>query len=126
MVRLAFIRQLLCLYQHNWEFAMPTVVRDASSAYLEENDGVRMFAAQCIVADENNCFLLADAKELFKRSPFYNNKPRTLKTDLERVLGSACIAQKRVQGIRQRNMFEGFRLEQSGAVEGAAPAPGEL
>ena len=64
-VRLAFIRELLCLYQHSWEFTMPTVVREASSAYLEENDGVRMVAALCIVADEKNCFLLADANDLF-------------------------------------------------------------
>ncbi len=130
-VRLAFIRQLLCQFQHSWEFTMPAVVRDASSAYLEENDGVRMFAAQCIVPDANSYFTLADAQELFKRSPFYSNKPKTLKTDLQRVLGAACIGQKRVQGVRERSVFEGFWLEHSGAVlealvEGADPLPREL
>lgn len=90
---------------------MPEVVRMSSQVYLQENDGVHKFVAERVRRQAGGWFTLKQAKDEFKGSDHFNGKLKTLKTDLEKVLGTKCYDVKRVgsNGERESSVF-GFEL----------------
>jgi P4 family phage/plasmid primase-like protien len=109
-MRMEFARSVLRHYQHGFGFEMPEVVRVNSRQYLEENDAVWKFVQECVEAADGAHFTLEEAKGMFKTREYYNRKPKTLKTDLEKTLRTACYAQKWVGGRNASSVFCGYRL----------------
>lgn len=112
-LRREFARSLLRIFDMEYDFEMPAVVRSNSRLYLEDNDAVHQFVAEWIVKEADAAFTLKEAKVAFASAEYYNHKPSTLKTDLEKALGTPCLAQKRVKsrgGEPQKNVFVGFKL----------------
>lgn len=109
-VRMAFIRVLLRLYNHAWAFEQPISVRESSRMFIEDNDAVSNFVKECMAHETGAWFTLAQAKESFKLSEHYNNKLRTLKTDLQKALGVQCLEQKWLNGGSSKRVFMDFRL----------------
>lgn len=90
---------------------MPDIIKENSSAYLDENNKVLQFINEYIQRDEQTFFTLKDAKELFKKSEFFDIKVN-LKVALEKALKTPCQEQKWV-GIRKyRSVFIGYRIEE--------------
>ena len=112
-MRLAFVKSLLRVYDHEWTFAMPEVVRASSQVYLQENDAVHKFVAERVRRQAGAWFTLKQAKDEFKGSEHFNGKLKTLKTDLEKALGTKCYEQKRIDGPKEINVFEGFEITSS-------------
>ena len=108
-MRMAFLQYLFGFYDHQWEFKMPQVVQEASSVYLEENDVVKQFFDSCVKTAPGQFFTLSEAKQLLWEK--YSIKMKTLKTDLERLLGRSCISQFWGDGKNNRNAFVGFALD---------------
>lgn len=109
-VRMEFLRLLLDAYDHEFQYDMPDVVRRNSMMYLEENDNVFKFVQAHVKKDMNAFFTLKDAKDLFKRSDYNNNKSQTLKNDLQKLLKTCCEEQKKIQGKKYNSVFVGWRL----------------
>jgi phage/plasmid-associated DNA primase len=113
-LRMEFIRLLLRNYEHAFAFDMSRSVKENSKQFLSDNNAVVQFAEEHVVRDDDAVFLLKEAKEAFKRCDYFNFKLKTFKQDLERVLGTVCQEQKRVQsrgGAKFTGVFDGFRLE---------------
>ena len=111
-----FLRSLLTAYNHTWEFEMPAVIRESSRAYISDNDPVERFVREHIVRDRDGWFTLAQAKMAFTQCDYYNKKPRTLRTDLQRILGATCYDQKWIGGNNVRSVFAGFKLSTEAGV----------
>ena len=109
-LRQAFVRQLFRLYDHGFMFKMPEAVLASSKEYIEDNDMVHKFVEDYIMKSLGGCLVLSEAKEVFKSSPYWNNKPSTLKADLVKALKTPCLAQKWVEGKNKKNVFEGFKI----------------
>lgn len=90
---------------------MPDIIKENSSAYLDENNKVLQFINEYIQRDEQTFFTLKDAKELFKKSECFDVKIN-LKTSLEKALRTLCIDQKWFGSKKYRSVFMGFRLEE--------------
>jgi phage/plasmid-associated DNA primase len=116
-LRLAFCKVLLRAYRHDWTFEMPEVVRMSSRSFIEDSDAVHKFVNENIERKAGGWFALADARELFKTCDYYNRKPKTFKTDLQKLLGVACYAQKRFGGRNETNVFEGFVIKRSNLAD---------
>ena len=117
--RLAFVRCLLAVYQHDWQFEMPEAVRASSREYLDDNDPVKAFIDTHIVASPCAWFTLSDARKQLAEFAIANGggvgggagaNVATLKTALSRALGTKCHAQKWLGGGNRRNAFVGFAL----------------
>lgn len=109
VMKMEFLRILLEQYDHHYEFTMPDVIRENSMMYLEENNAVVQFMHNCVKTEVQSLFTLKEAKELFKRSDYYNGKLLT-KNDIERYLRRKCTLEKRVNGKKYTNVFEGYTL----------------
>lgn len=111
-LRMAFLRHLLDHFDLGYNFEMPEAIRKTCECYLKENDGVAQFVEEFIVnSDEKDAhFTLKQAKEVFQRQEYFNGRVGTLKTDLEKLLHTVCIEQKRVNQVREKNVFIGYRL----------------
>jgi putative DNA primase/helicase len=108
--KMEFLRYLLDNYDHDYEFAMPDVVKSNSAMYLDENDGVYNFAEEYIVKDENSYFTLKQAKDAFKMSEHFNGKLLTLKNDLQKLLKCVCVEQKKINKRVERSVFSGYKI----------------
>jgi phage/plasmid-associated DNA primase len=107
--RMAFLRSLLAVYRHGWQFSMPAAIRESSNVYLEENNVVAQFVqAHVKRASHNTFFTLSAAREMLFDN--FNVKSKTLKTDLERALGCTCTAQLWADGKNNKNAFVGWTL----------------
>ena len=109
-LRMAFLRELLLEYDHNFDFKPPMSVRDSSRMFIEENDSVFGFVKECIVPEKGAWFTLAQAKEVFKSTEYYKNKITTLKTDLEKALGVKRFEQKWMISKNEKNVFLDHKL----------------
>ena len=109
-MRLAFVKSLLHAYDHDWTFTMPEVVQASSQVYLQENDAVHKFVKERVQLHAGCWFTLKQAREEFKASEHFNGKLKTLRTDLEKTLGTVCLDQKRVDGCKEVNVFIGFKI----------------
>ncbi len=105
-LRLEFVRYLLEHYNHTWEFTMPKVIRENSDVYLEENDQVHTFVKKHIVADENSFLTLQQVKDFW----YDCKKVKTLKNDLQKLLGVPCLERMREGDNRYRSVFKGYKL----------------
>ena len=117
--RLAFVRRLLSVYRHDWQFEMPEAVRASSREYLDDNDPVKGFIDAHIVASPGGWFTLSEARKQLAGYAVTNSggpgagagtTVATLKTALCRGLGTQCHAQKWLGGGNRRNAFVGFAL----------------
>ena len=69
------------------------------------------FVAERVCKVQGSLLTLQQAKDDFKGSEHFNGKLKTLKTDLEKALGTVCLDHKRgPNGTRLRYVFEGFAL----------------
>ena len=110
-VKLEFVRPLLSLYSHAWEFEMPEVIKMSSAAYISENDPVDRFVREHIVKDRDAYFTLEQARTVFSGCEYFNRKAKTFKNDLQKRLGG-CYDQKKMGGRKLTNVFVGYRLVQ--------------
>lgn len=109
LTRMAFLRSLLSVYEHGWEFPMPAVIQSSSETYLEENNVVCQFVRDHVKAgDSQTFFTVGEAKRIV--FDVYQKKVKTLKSDLERILGQACIDQHWGHGKNNRFVFIGWGL----------------
>lgn len=111
--RMEFTRYILSFYDHEFRFEMPSVIKDNSSAYLDDNNKVLQFANEYIVSDPESFFTLKEAREAFKESE-YNDPKVNLKTALEKVLKTVCYDQKKVGGTKFVNIYMGYKLLDGG------------
>ena len=111
-VRMAFFRSLVDCYDHDFEFEMPESIRKNSLVYLEDNDSIMKFVNEWIVEDPgpDAYFTLLDAKERFASCDYFNGRVKTLKHDLQKALGTLCLAQKWIAGGNRSSAFVGFRI----------------
>ena len=110
LLKAEFLRVLLLNYSHEFQFGMPQFVVNNSRLYLEDNDAVHRFMTEFLTPDPSAYFSLKDAISIFKTVDYYNRKPKTLKTDLQKLLGAICHEQKKISGLNCTNIFMGFRL----------------
>ncbi|KAG2487756.1 hypothetical protein HYH03_013601 [Edaphochlamys debaryana] len=108
--RVSIFHYLLEHFEKDYEFQMPDVVAKNSRIYLDDNNSVNKFVQEFITADKESYLTLADAKEAFRRCEYFNGKIVSLKGDLEKALGTACIEQKKINGRKLKNVYMGFRL----------------
>ena len=114
-LRVEFLRALLDRYDHAFDFAMPAVVADAGREYLADNDVVKRFVAEYVVADPSAGahFTLANAKAAINTYADLRGNgfaPSTLKNSLRAALGVECLDQKKISGVVKKNVFMGFRI----------------
>lgn len=89
---------------------MPDSVANSSRTYMQDNNLILQFVEECLLPDKNQCFTLKDAERVMKnRFHVYGISLRCLKNELERALGP-CSDQKRVDGVKKRSVFCGYRL----------------
>jgi len=77
---------------------------------LNDNDNVGKFVNEHIERDKDSFVTLKDLKMLYKTSDCFDGQLTTLKVRLERVLGISCIAEKKVQGVKYKNVFLGYKI----------------
>jgi hypothetical protein len=82
-----------------------------SKDYLNDNDNVGKFVNEHLERDKDSFVTLKDLKMLYKTSDCFDGQMTTLKVRLERVLGTPCLEQKRVDGVKYRGVFEGFKIQ---------------
>ena len=111
-LRMAFLRHLLDHFDLKYNFEMPESIKKTCECYLKENDGVAQFVDEFIVKshEKDAHFTLKEAKELFTRQEYFNGRVGTLKTDLEKILKTPCLEQKRVDGKVKRCVFIGYTI----------------
>jgi phage/plasmid-associated DNA primase len=112
-MKMEFLRLFLDLYDHDYQYDMPEIIKKNSQMYLEENDGVFKFVQEYIEKDESGFFTLKDLKERFKKSEYYNNKIQTLKNDVQKILKIKCEEQRKIHGRNYRYVFMGYNLRYS-------------
>ena len=111
-MKMEFLRYLLDHFSLEYNFEMPESIRRACECYLRDNDGVAQFVEEFVEpsSDKDSYFTLKAARDLFSRQDYYNGRATTLKTDLEKMLKTTCVEQKRINKIREKNVFLGFTL----------------
>ena len=109
--RMGMFRYIISYYNHEFRYEMPDIIKENSSAYLDENNKVLQFINEYVQRDEQTFFTLKDAKEYFKKSECFDVKIN-LKTSLEKALKTSCIEDKKISGRKYRSVFMGFRLEE--------------
>lgn len=76
--------------------------------YLSDNDDIGRFVADCLVRKKDGHITLKQIKEIIKSGDYKEIKSSTLKTRLERVMGTKCLDLKRIGSERFRYVFEGY------------------
>ena len=109
-----FVRGLLAVYDHAFEFIMPSV--DVEAVDVEANDPVHRFVSEWVARDPDAYFTLEQARAAFSRCSYYNRKPRTFNNDLQKLLG-ACMLQKKIRGENKSSVWMGFRLRPPPVVD---------
>lgn len=107
-LKMEYTRCLLDYYDHNWKYTMSKVVRDASVQYLSDNDDIGRFVADCLVKKKDGHITLKQIKEIIKSGDYKEIKSSTLKTRLERVMGTKCLDQHRFGKTNVKNVFMGY------------------
>ncbi len=81
-------------------------------------DAVGRFAAESVRRLQGGAFTLKQAKEAFKASKHFDGNVIQLKTGLESALGTACLAQKWLGGMRTQavDVFDGYVLDGQGSL----------
>ena len=110
---MAFLRHLLDHFDIKYAFEMPESIRKTCEYYLKDNDGVAQFVEEFIEKsdDKDAYFTLKEVKELFSKQEYYNGRVGTLKTDLEKLLKTPCLDQKKIDGKNTRYVFVGYKLK---------------
>lgn len=109
-MRMEVMRYLLSLFRKNYAYPMPNIIKEASKLYLDENNAVQSFVSTYLKRKDSAFFTLAEAKIRFRLSEVYNGKIGTFKNDLLKILKVPCHAQKKVEGKKLTNVFEGYEL----------------
>lgn len=108
--RMEFFRYVIDHYNHSFAYEMPTIIKDNSIAYLDDNNQVLKFVNEFIVPDPDGHFTLKHAKDIFRNSDYYTPQVN-LKIALEKILKTSCVDQKRVGNVKLRGVYCGFKLE---------------
>lgn len=77
-----------------------------------------------IKKDPTGFFTLREAKDMFRRSEYYNNKLQTLKNDLQIRLKVSCEEQKKIQGKKYNYVFMGWSLVEADPFEEESDSDG--
>lgn len=110
-LKMESLRLFLDYFRKEYEFQMPEVVKKNSMVYLDENDGLRKFVKECIEEDKEGAFTLLEAKMLFKQKEYFDHViEKKMKQGIEKVLDCKCHAQKRIDGVKKKNVFTGYSL----------------
>ena len=107
-LKMEYMRYLLDWYDHKWKYTMSKVVREASVQYLSDNDDIGRFVADCLVRKKDGHITLKQIKEIIKSGDYKEIKSSTLKTRLERVMGTKCLDQHRFGKTNVKNVFMGY------------------
>lgn len=107
-LKMEFVRYLLDRYDKAWPQSMPESMHTSSRLYLEQNDPVYRFVRDFVVADPESFMTLHQVVDFWRECP----NTRTLKSDLQRTLKTACHDQF-VDGRNVRNVFAGFKIRAS-------------
>ena len=104
----------VCIAQ-KWLGGMRTKAVDVFDGFVVDGQGclpAEEFARAHIARREGAWFTLKQAKDVFRGSEHFDGKLKTLKTDLEKALGTVCYEMKRVgsDGARESSVFDGFEL----------------
>ena len=116
-LRMEYVRYVLDHYDHKWDYRMTDFIRNSSKEYLDDNDNIGNFVKEYLERDRDSFVTLKELKELYKRSDGYDGKLSTLKTRLERVLGVRFQDQKKIDGVKHRGVFEGYRVLQNVEID---------
>ena len=110
--KLEFLRYILDHYDRSFGYVPPEIILKNSACYLDENNVLLRFVRNYIEKDETGFCCLKDIKEAFKKSEFFDSKFKLggLKRELEKILGTVVVEQKRIGGILYSCVFEGYRL----------------
>lgn len=108
-LKLAFVKLLFDMYDHNYTFNVPPAVSESSKMYMKDNNLILQFINECIVEEEGQSFALKDAEQLMQSKFNVKVNHRCFKNEMERALGE-CIDQKRVMGVKKRCVFCGYKL----------------
>jgi phage/plasmid-associated DNA primase len=76
-MKMEFLRLLLNEYNHDYGFTPPKIIIDNSLMYLQENDKVYNFINEFVKINKEGYFTLKEAKDIFKKSEYNNNKLST-------------------------------------------------
>jgi hypothetical protein len=107
VLKMEFLRHLLDHYEHDNEFAMPDIIRDNSKLYLEENNEVFTFVEERLEYVQGQYCTLKQIRREFRD---YTKGPTKLKTELEKLLDTTCLREKRINGIKENSVFMDWRL----------------
>lgn len=107
--RLEFLRYVLNHYDHSFKYEMPNIIKENSASYLDDNNKILQFVNEFIEEDPESFFTLKQVKEKYKESDYYEPKVN-LKTDLEKLLKTWCLDEKKIRNTRYRSVFMGFKL----------------
>jgi phage/plasmid-associated DNA primase len=109
-LKLEFIRFILDHYNHTYKFEMPDIIKESSRVYLEENNNVLNFVKEFIKKDKDGYFTLKDAKDKFKNSQYFNGKISNLKNELQKILKTICLEQKKINNKVFKYIFMGYNI----------------
>lgn len=114
-VKMEFLRYILDHFDIAFDYTMPHVVEKSSALYLAENDTIMQFIKAHVKkaedGDEVSFFKLSDARVAFASSKFASDtKLATLKLELQRHLLTPCLADKKINGVKHRNVFMNWML----------------
>jgi phage/plasmid-associated DNA primase len=118
-LKMETIRVFLNAYNMASEFNMPISIANNSQMYLDENNPVYSFVEKHISGDKNAVFTLSEAKDYYKSNGFCQSKLGKLKPELEKILRTKCLEQKRVNNIKKSNVFVGFKLSSNNTASHA-------
>lgn len=72
---------------------------------------INEFVNKYIIKDLNGFFKLKDAKEIYQKSEYFNGHVGKFKKELEEILNTKCIDQKRINSIKYNYVFQGYSFK---------------
>jgi hypothetical protein len=77
---------------------------------MTDEEKIKRFIEEYIVKDSTSFMTLKSVKEVFVNSRYFYGKIQMIKSYLEDILKTICIEEKKINGIKYRNVFLGYKL----------------
>ena len=101
----------------NKVFPIPNKVKEATDAYLDENNKIKKFLAECVeVTNDENDMVLSKVlfEEVYKMSEYYENERKDWFVEKMNFNGFESVAQtKRTLAFYQKKVYKGMKLKQN-------------
>jgi len=111
-LKMEMMRYLLDNYNHMYRYEMPDIIKESSKQYLEENNNILKFVQEYIAQGSPSEFIsLKTIKQAFTESQYFSkNALITMKKDLQKILRVPCIEQKKINNVKYRSIFMGYKI----------------